>query len=82
MFRHTLIVIVIGAAFSAGAWTASAQAKREAHPVLERAIEQIANIKGRLEQAPKDFGGHKAKAIGALGLAADELRQAIQFDKQ
>jgi len=82
MLRHTMIVIGMAAAFSAGAWTAHAQAGREAHPVLERAVEQINNIKGRLQQAPKDFGGHKAKAIDALGLAADELRQAIQFDKK
>ncbi|HZR23887.1 MAG TPA: hypothetical protein VFA59_09895 [Vicinamibacterales bacterium] len=76
-----LIVIGLAAAFSVGAWTADAQGRKEPHPVLERAIEQINNIKGRLQNAPKDFGGHKQKAIDALSLASDELRQAIQFDK-
>ena len=80
MFRRMLIVVAFVAAFLAGAWTVTAQNKPEQHPALERAIEQINNIKGRLQQAPKDFGGHKQKAIEALTLANDELRQAIQFD--
>lgn len=56
MFRHTLIAAAIALLLVAGAWTASAQNKGEPHPVLERAVEQINNIKGRLQQAPKDFG--------------------------
>ncbi len=82
MIRRALIVLGMTAAFSFGAWTADAQNKREPHPVLERAIDQITNIKGRLQQAPKDFGGHKQKAIDALSLASDELRQAMQFDNK
>ena len=35
-----------------------------------------------ISSAPQDFGGHKHKAIEALGLAANELEQAIQFDKK
>lgn len=82
MITRTFLVVSLAAVFSAGAWTAHAQAGREPHPVLARAIEQINAIKGRLQQAPKDFGGHKQKAIDALNLAGDELRQAIQFDRK
>ena len=82
MFRRTVIVVGLALAFVAGTWTAEAQNKNEAHPTLERAIEQINHIKGRLQEAPKDFGGHKQKAIAALSLANDELRAAIQFDKK
>jgi hypothetical protein len=81
MNRRTLIAIGLAGAVSAGAWTAQAQNTKERHPVLERAITQINSIKGRLQSAPKDFGGHKQKAIDALSLASDELRQAMQFDK-
>ena len=81
MIRRMTLVIGLVAAFSMGAWSAQAQAAKEPHPVLARAMEQINAIKGRLQQAPKDFGGHKQKAIDALNLASDELRQAIQFDK-
>ena len=81
MIRRSLIVTGLVAALAGGGWTAGAQNKKEAHPVLERAIDQITNIKARLQNAPKDFGGHKQKAIDALSLATDELRQAKQFDK-
>ncbi len=79
MVRRSLVAIALALAFFAG--TLHAQKPKEPHPVLERAIEQITNIKTRLQSAPKDFGGHKQKAIEALSLANDELRQAIQFDK-
>jgi hypothetical protein len=82
MMRRTLIALGIASAFSAGAWTADAQNRKEGHPVLERAIDQINNIRGRLQQAPRDFGGHKQKAIDALNLASDELRQGMQFDNK
>ena len=82
MFGRTLMVTGVALAFAGGAWTAQAQNKKEPHPTLERAIEQIDHIKGRLQEAPKDFGGHKQKAIEALNLANDELRAAIQFDKR
>jgi hypothetical protein len=62
-------------------WTAHAE-PQERHPVLQRAIEQIHNIRKRLEAAPHDFGRHKQKAIEALGVAASELEQGIQFDKK
>jgi hypothetical protein len=81
VIRRMLISIGLVAAFSAGTWTAQAQNKKEAHPVLERAIDQINNIKGQLQSAPKDFAGHKQKAIEALNLATDELHQAMRVDK-
>jgi len=73
--------VSLALAFGAGAWTASAQTQ-ERHPALQRAIEQINNIKTRLQSAPRDFGGHKQKAIEALGLAASELQQGLAFDKK
>jgi hypothetical protein len=82
VFKRIVIAAGLALALFAGTWSAAAQNRKEAHPVLERAIEQIDHIKGRLQQAPKDFGGHKQKAIEALSLANDELRQAIQFDKR
>ena len=72
------------APLSRAAWAAPAQGQKagnEGHPILERAIDQIGNIKSGPQSAPKDFGGHKQRAIDALNLAADELRQAKQFDQ-
>jgi hypothetical protein len=79
MLRRTVVAVGFVLAFATGMWTAHAE---ERHPVLQRAIEQIHNIRKRLESAPHDFGGHKQKAIEALGVAASELEQGIQFDKK
>jgi hypothetical protein len=81
MLRRFVVATGLVIAFSAGVLTAQTQ-NQERHPVLQRAIEQINNMKMRLEKAPQDFGGHKHKAIEALGVAANELEQAIQFDKK
>jgi hypothetical protein len=79
MMRRSIVTVSLVLAFTAGAWAANAQ---ERHPVLQRAIEQINNIKMRLQNAPHDFGGHKQKAIEALGIATSELQEALQFDKK
>jgi hypothetical protein len=83
MLRRAIVAISLVLAFSVGALIAQTpNQNQERHPVLHRAIEQINNMKMRLEKAPQDFGGHKHKAIEALGVAANELEQAIQFDKK
>jgi hypothetical protein len=81
MLRRTFVALGLVLAFACGMWTAHARAE-ERHPVLQRAIEQIHNIRMRLESAPRDFGGHKQKAIEALRVAGSELEQGIQFDKK
>jgi hypothetical protein len=80
MIRRGLIVAGLALLCATGGWAAQTPAK-DGHPALERAMEQINNIKGRLQNAPKDFGGHKQKAIDALTVAAGELQQAMQFTK-
>jgi len=79
-FRVALGVTILAATFAAGAISASSQ--KEPHPALQRAIDQIGNIKTHLANAPKDFGGHKQKAIDALSIATDELHQAMAFDSK
>jgi hypothetical protein len=54
----------------------------EKHPVLQNSIRQLEGIKDRLQKAPTDFGGHREKAVDAIGHAIDELNQAIAFDKK
>jgi hypothetical protein len=80
MIREGLVAVVL-ALSCATAGLIAQTAHKEGHPVLERAMEQINSIKGRLQNAPRDFGGHKQKAIDALTIAAGELQQAMQFDK-
>ena len=78
--RTTLAAAAMTIAFAGGA--VLAQAKREAHPVLQNSIRQIETIKDHLQKAPSDFGGHRVAAIEALNHAISELQLAIQADKK
>ena len=55
---------------------------REHHPELHKAIRKLKGAKMDLEKAAHDFGGHKAKAIGAIDQAIVELQAALEFDKK
>jgi hypothetical protein len=85
------VLVALGvAAFAGGSVTqvALAQAKptaaerREAHPVLQRAIRQLEGVKDELQKAPDDFHGRKEAAIDAVTHALSELRQAEQADRK
>jgi hypothetical protein len=45
-------------------------------------MRQLEAVKDRLQKAPTDFGGHREKAVDAIGHAISELQQAIEFDKK
>ena len=53
----------------------------EKHPRLQRAIEELRDVKKHLEKAPHDFGGHKADAIKSVTEAIKQLELAVKFDK-
>jgi len=69
-------------AFAQSAPARQAQAGRETHPVLQRAIRQLEGVKDELQKAPDDFHGHKAAAIDAINHAMTELRAGIASDKK
>jgi hypothetical protein len=83
--RTGVLAIGLAAALAAGsAWGAQAQGNKgdEKHPVLANSMKQLEAIKDRLQKAPTDFGGHREKAVDAIGHAISELQQAIEFDKK
>ena len=55
---------------------------REHHPEIHKAMKKLRGAKQDLEKAAHDFGGHKAKAIGAIDHALEELQEALDFDKK
>jgi hypothetical protein len=55
--------------------------QREAHPQINAAIRALENAKDHLQKAAHDFGGHRVEAIAAIDRALEQLRQALQFDK-
>jgi hypothetical protein len=54
---------------------------RERHPELMRALRTLQRAKMDLNQANRDFGGHRAKAAELTEQAIQETQAAIQFDK-
>jgi hypothetical protein len=52
---------------------------RQRHPRLARAIDDLRDAREYLRTAPHNFGGHRAKAIEAIDVAIEQLRQAMRF---
>jgi len=55
--------------------------KDETFPHMMIAKKRLEEAQSQLQKAARDFGGHRAKAADAVKLALDEIRQAIQYDK-
>ena len=71
--------IVLGLLLSAGVWTLGAQNERAMHPRIARAIEALRDARTYMEEAPHDFGGHKAEAIRACDNALRQLNLALAY---
>jgi hypothetical protein len=61
---------------------AQAQQKKEHHPHIRRAIEELREVKKELKEAAHDFGGHRAEAINAVDHAAEQMENALKLDKK
>jgi hypothetical protein len=70
--------IVLGVVLFAGI-TLFAQNERAMHPRLAAAITALRDAREYLQQAPHDFGGHKAAAIRATDEAIRQLNFALQY---
>lgn len=55
------------------------QNEREMHPRISAAITALQEARTYMQNAPHDFGGHKASAIAASNEAIRELRAALQY---
>jgi hypothetical protein len=71
--------IVLGLLLSLGVWTLSAQNERAMHPRIARAIEALRDARAYMQEAPHDFGGHKAEAIRACDNALRQLNLALAY---
>jgi uncharacterized membrane protein YccC len=54
--------------------------KRE-HPRMAKAIKDLQDAVDYMQKAPHDFGGHRAEAVEASQRAIQQLKLALQFDK-
>ena len=71
--------IVLGVLLSAGTFTVVAQSERAMHPRLAAAITALKDARAYLQEAPHDFGGHKAAAIRATDDAIRQLNLALAY---
>jgi len=70
---------LLGVFLKAGLWTLAAQNERAMHPRIARAIEGLRDAQAYMQEAPHDFGGHKADAIRATDEAIRQLNFALAY---
>jgi len=51
------------------------------HPHIHMAMRALHRAAEQLEQAPHDFGGHRAKALALIRQADKELQEALAYAK-
>jgi len=83
--------VVLSIAAVGGITAASAQvggqgvvavgAKMERHPELRRALRTLTMTKNSLQNAARDFDGHRAKAAQLVQEAIEEVKLAIKSDR-
>ena len=71
--------IALGLLLSLGVWTLEAQNERAMHPRIAKAIEALQDARAYMQEAPHDFGGHKAEAIRATNDAIRQLNFALAY---
>ena len=54
----------------------------ERHPLLHGAMNKLRQAKEKLQDADRDYGGHRVKAIAAIDEALAELKLALGSDKK
>jgi hypothetical protein len=74
-----LVVTVLAIGFVLG--LASAALTAERHPEIHLAQSRLAQAKNALEHAAHDFAGHRVKAIEHITEAQEELKLALESDK-
>ena len=58
------------------------QSERDMHPRISNAITALQEARQYMQNAPHDFGGHKAAAMQACTDAIQKLRLALQYRGQ
>lgn len=59
----------------------AAMSYAEPHPEINAAIRSLERAKLHLQKAAHDFGGHRVEAIRAIDGALEQLKLALQYDK-
>ena len=71
--------MVLGVVLSIGGTALLGQNEKVIHPRIARAIDALKDARAYLQEAPHDFGGHKADAIRATDEAIRQLNFALAY---
>ena len=53
----------------------------ERHPEIRRALAALEKARYHMRHAAHDFGGHRVEALAACDKAIEQLKLALQYDK-
>jgi multidrug efflux pump subunit AcrA (membrane-fusion protein) len=82
--KTKLMPLLVGVAVAASALPVAvlaenAKQERAQHPHISKAISELQEAIHELEQAPHDFGGHRAAAVDASRNAVQQLQLALKY---
>ncbi len=82
-FARLAAVAVIAAGAGAGTmYLTVGEAGAENQPHMRAALGSLQSARNQLQNATADKGGHRAKAIGLVNSAIDEVNKGIAFDNK
>ena len=71
--------LLVASMSAPAAYAQNMRSEAEAHPRIVQAIHDLEDAVAYMENAPDNFGGHKAAAISASRAAIGELRASLAF---
>jgi hypothetical protein len=80
--KRFLGIAALGLAFTLGLATSAYTQEHEHHPAIHEAQHFLSQALDSLEQAKRDFGGHRVKAMEHIRAAQSELHEALDFDRE
>jgi len=79
-FMPFVVAVALGtSALPIPAFAENVKQEKAQHPHISKAIQELQEAVKELEQAPHDFGGHRAAAVDASKNAIQQLQQALQY---
>lgn len=80
--RRTVLNTIVPAALVGFAFPLRAKAAVADQPHMQAALDALRLARRELDQATADKGGHRAKAIGLVNDAINQVEKGIQFDRR
>ncbi|MFT3843087.1 MAG: hypothetical protein QM723_39225 [Myxococcaceae bacterium] len=77
--RVAIALSLCTALFAGPAMAETVKQEKAEHPRIAKAIHELEDAIKYLEEAPHDFGGHKAAALESSKKAVEDLRAALAY---